>query len=281
MGRSLIKLGILTGLIMILSAVPALAAKPASAKPTGNDISWPQCGKTVPSGQAFGIVGVNGGLATTTNPCLKDQLLWATTSTGSISTQPKIQLYVNTANPGELIGQITTWPTNNIDMTGILAPNPYGSCDGQNTQACSWQYGWNRAVEDVWNRFLPAAQSAGINTDPDAYNWWLDVETENTWQSGSAEALARNVADLEGMTAYFQSRSGRVGIYSTAYQWGQIVGNSVETNSNLNQLPSWLAGARNRKDAQSKCSLASLTTGGSVVLTQYVANNLDYDNSCI
>ena len=46
----------------------------------------------------------------------------------------------------------------------------------------------------------------------------------NTWQSGSAEARARNRATLEGMTDYLVSRGATVGLYSTSYQWGQIVG---------------------------------------------------------
>lgn len=37
---------------------------------TGNDISYPQCGAAFPSSPAFGIVGVNGGLANDLNPCL-------------------------------------------------------------------------------------------------------------------------------------------------------------------------------------------------------------------
>ena len=41
----------------------------------GYDVSWPQCGKSLPSDHAFGIVGVNGGTAANTNPCLSDQLV--------------------------------------------------------------------------------------------------------------------------------------------------------------------------------------------------------------
>src|SRR6185295_18639642 len=44
----------------------------------GFDISWPQCGKPVPAQPyGFGIVGVTGGRAFTTNPCLGDQVAWA------------------------------------------------------------------------------------------------------------------------------------------------------------------------------------------------------------
>ncbi len=92
--------------IVSLSGGLVYAARPGAPTDTtkiGNDISWPQCGRTLPKGQAFGIVGVNGGKATTTNPCLADQLKWAAGSTGLNPNQPSTQLYVNTANPGEVL----------------------------------------------------------------------------------------------------------------------------------------------------------------------------------
>jgi hypothetical protein len=272
--------------LAVLSAAPVAAGRPGSTvKPTtavGNDISWPQCSTTLPTTHAFGIVGVNGGLATTTNPCLAIQLQWAYRAVGGTS-QPIAQLYVNTANPGEIIDQVQTWPVNNIDPAGFntTSTNPYGVCGGQNDLACSWQYGWNRAVNDVIEKFVPAARTAGVNADPAGYTWWLDVETGNTWQSGSPEALARNAATLEGMTAHFQSKGGKVGIYSTNYQWGVIAGTNVGATGNLAGLDSWLAGARNLRGAQSNCSKPSLTTGGRVTLTQYVSGDLDYDYSCV
>ncbi len=109
----------------------ASAARPAAGSPTrtplGIDVSWPQCGKRLPTGQAFGIVGVNGGLATTTNPCLKDQLLWAKQSVGGTA-QDAVQVYVNTANPGGL--NTDSWPKNNLDPADNITTNPYGTCDG-------------------------------------------------------------------------------------------------------------------------------------------------------
>jgi hypothetical protein len=281
--HTLFKASALTLIIALAISSPAVAAKAASAptaasSPVGNDISWPQCGRSLPSGQAFGIVGVNGGLATTTNDCLSSQLIWTNKSTGT-SKQAKAQLYVNTANPGGL--GTASWPKDNTDPSGTVAPNPYQNCDGNDSLACAWQYGWNRAVQDVSDRFKPAAQSAGMSTSPADYPWWLDVETENTWKSGSTAALRSNVADLEGMTAYFKSFGVTLGVYSTNYQWGQIVGKEVTASSNLNGLGSWLAGARNQTDAKKNCSLPPLTAGGVVKLTQYVSGSLDYDYSCL
>lgn len=243
----------------------------------GNDISFPQCGKTLPVGQGFGIVGVNGGIATTTNPCLSTQLLWASQSFGTLS-QSKIQLYVNTGNPGGL--NTPSWPQNNTDPTGTIAPNPHGTCDGSNSLACAWQYGWNRAVDDVQNKFIPAAQAVNINAEPSTYPWWLDVETTNSWDSGSDVAYQRNVADLEAMVSYFQSKGIKVGIYSTSFQWGQIV-NTLPADSNLNGLQSWLPGAKDLAGAQATCFLPALSSGGTVIMTQYTTDTFDYDYSCI
>lgn len=262
---------------------PSGGGKPSTGGNTelvGYDISWPQCGDRLPTDHYFAIIGVNGGTAANTNPCLADQLAWANTAkTGS--TQARVQLYVNTANPGEVIDQITTWPTSNVDPTGVLTTNPYGDCDGTNTAACSWQYGWNRSVEADVQRFKPAAQAAGISTETANYVWWLDVETMNTWQLNGTEAFARNTAAIEGFGAYYQSKGATVGLYSTAYQWGEITGGTVGATSNLNGLANWRPSGSSLQNAISNCSVAPLTTGGFISLTQYIRKGLDYNHSCI
>lgn len=260
-------------------SLAVVAASPSGAAPSvkggstlGIDVSWPQCGQTLPTGHAFGIVGINGGLATTTNRCLAEQLRWAATAKGG-TVQDRVQLYVNTANPGGL--GTASWPTSSI------AGNPHGACDGGDTIACAWQYGWNRAREDVDDRFIPAARSAGISPDPSEYVWWLDVELENTWKTGGSEAdKASNRAVLEGMTEHFESRGARVGLYSTGYQWGEIAG-TVPASSSLAGRDNWRPGGSSRRNAERACSASPLTPGGRVVLAQFVSGGLDYNVSCI
>lgn len=241
---------------------PLKEARPAP-KPSlvGYDVSWPQCGETLPTNPAFAIVGVTGGLANNTNPCLAEQLAWATTATG-ITAQPKVALYVNTANPGHAG---SWWPTSNT-YGGQTLTNPYGTCTGGEDVACAYVYGWAKAYDDAMTR--------GV-TSPESYLWWLDVEWENTW----SDDQVANRAVLEGMTAYFEGIDARVGLYSTGRQWAAIVG-SVPTDSNLYDLPSWLAGARTLSGAQSNCLLPPLTGGGTVTLTQYLTKNLDHNHSC-
>lgn len=263
----------LSALIVMAAPATALAARPAHAGGgghggststvlTGNDISWPQCGSKLPNGQAFGIVGVNGGLANQPNPCFAEQLAWAQNSKGGTG-QDNAALYVNTANPGDVLAEygVTDWPTSGYS-------DKYGTCAGTytNDAACAYQYGKERAVADT--------QFIGTNNPAD-FKWWLDVETENSWSLNTAN----NAAALEGMVDYFTSLGASVGLYSTQYQWNQIAG-TVDSSSSLYGLNSWLAGASNLSNAQTKCSDPGLT-GGDVTLVQYVAKRTDYDFSCI
>ncbi|WP_427128754.1 hypothetical protein [Pseudarthrobacter sp. S9] len=249
--------------LALMGGSPALAAPALSSEPVGIDVSWPQCGKTLPKQPAFAIVGVNNGLANTTNPCLAAELAWAETAkTPAATSQPRVALYVNTANPG-LKG--SWWPTSNA-YQGKRVANPYGNCATRAFKACSYMYGYAKAYDDAVLR--------GVR-NPASYLWWLDVETENTWQADKSA----NVAVLEGMTAYFTSIGARVGIYSTGSQWRQIAG-SVSSASPLAGLPSWLAGAGSLAGAKTNCSLPGLTPRSRVSMTQYVSGGLDYNFSC-
>lgn len=269
--RNLLRSALVVALAVAAAALAVPGTASAAQTTVGFDVSYPQCGKTLPALRAFAVVGVNGGLATKPNPCLGTQLAWAWKSSGVVSTEPAAQVYLNTANPGEIRNQVSTWP-----KTGTT---PYGLCDGGNSAACSYQYGWERASNSVTSFFAPAAQAAGVKTDPSGYTWWLDVETMNTWQSGSSEARARNRATLEGMTDYVVSRGGKVGVYSTNSQWGQIVG-SVPATSPLAGKPSWLAGATSLSGAKANCAKPALVPGGKVTLTQYVQSGWDRNYSC-
>jgi hypothetical protein len=265
-------LAVLAGLL----AAPGMASASPSDSPDGPtrggyDVSHPQCDTDLPRARAFAVVGVNRGLSTRANPCLTEQLTWAADSSDVIEGQPATQLYLNTANPGDLLEFIGTWPERGV--------TPYGSCDGSNSRACSWQYGWERARNSVVSFFVPAARAARMDSQPARYTWWLDVETMNTWQSGSDAALDRNRATLEGMTAYLVSRNARVGIYSTGRQWSEVVG-TVPRESNLVALDSWLAGAGSLAEAVAACSDSALVPQGEVTLTQYVRDGVDHNHAC-
>jgi hypothetical protein len=239
------------------------AAGVAQAAPSGGplwgvDVSYPQCGKPLPTGQAFAIVGVNGGNAASTNPCLGEELAWAAESTGGTVHDP-VQLYVNTGNPAGG----ASWPRS--------GKNRYGHCDGSNSRACAYQYGWERARDDATVRGIAR---------PEQYMWWLDVEVANSWDY-TQRGGTRNAAVLEGMTEYFTSIGSRgVGLYSTRNMWARIIGNGVASSSSLNGLSNWRPTGSTAEGAAAFCGLAPLTPGGVVEMTQYTME-VDYNHSCI
>lgn len=102
----------------------------------------------------------------------------------------------------------------------------------------------------------------------------------NSWQSGTPQALERNVAALEGFARYYQSKGATVGLYSTGYQWGVITGNTIHENSNLIGLDNWRPSGASLSNAISNC-VEPLTKYGKIVLTQYVKKNLDHNHSCM
>jgi hypothetical protein len=287
-----------TVMALAASALPALAKSGTGTGTTGNDISWPQCGGSYPAGQAFGIVGVNHGLANNLNSCLASELSWAALSTGNALPAgfQKAALYVNTADPGSVVPVVADWPTSNLDPNNVSEypsatnPDPYGACTGSgtNNQACAWQYGWNRAIQDMlWLSTTPTP--AGVSNLPSSYWWWLDVETGNTWETGSA-GLANNVADLRGMVAALENTTettpagvllgGKaVGIYSTSTQWGQIASNSAAGYGTLVGLPDWIPGARTLSAAQANCSLSGFTAPKPTI-TQWFGKPYDGDVAC-
>jgi hypothetical protein len=238
----------------------ATAQARSSATPVGNDISYPQCGRTYPSGQAFAIVGVNGGKASNFNSCFTSEWTWAQTSKGGTK-QPPAQPYLNTGNPGDVLAQynVTDWPSSSV------AGDPYGSCSGtwQDNLPCSWEYGYERASADL------SALSSYHG------KWWLDIETANSWTSD----FGKNQASLEGMVYALEQAGDTVGIYSSSGSWSTLFG-SVRPSSPLYLLDEWRPGAKTLSRAQSNCTLAPFEGNGRIAITQYVSNNLDYDYSC-
>ena len=76
----------------------------------------------------------------------------------------------------------TVWPTSGT--------TPYGTCDGGNSEACSYQYGWERAQNSVTAFFLPAARAAIKPLGEDA--------AERTWQAVlEADAERKSIHDAD------------------------------------------------------------------------------------
>jgi hypothetical protein len=302
--------------LLLLSATPALAAngiKPAgkgnnpssshggSSTPTGNDISYPQCGGSLPSGQAFGIVGVNGGLANNANPCLgpdaavgggnaTSELYWAQATSLGATSQPNASLYVNTADPGNMYKgkPVKDWPRSSISSdpytacttTYVLGSNSITYQVGENSPGCAWQYGYTMAVQDgqllvnaanavdnVSSTTCSLATVSPVPCSPSSYPWWLDIETANSWQSLSTTyGQDMNVADIQGILAGLGYAGATfIGVYSTSYQWVQIVGSPNReqvVSGTFLTLPDWIPGARNLPGAESNCCEISSKPAG-------------------
>lgn len=259
-----------------------------SSTTTGIDVSYPQCGDSLPTGEAFAVVGVNGGLANDYNACLPAQFGYALALPGG-TTQPVAQTYLNTADPGK---SVADWPSpgfvggygSTFTPAGVCGYASGTSGPGADSPGCAYIYGYDMVVgittptESIEGDAPYFARVTGGSLGGQPV--WLDVETGNSWQSG-AVGLAMNIADLQGMVdALLTTGSAPVGIYSTSSQWNQITGTPTGASAgNLAGLPVWVAGARRESDAQANCSLSAFT-GGGVTLTQWFAHPYDQDVSC-
>src|SRR5919197_6369050 len=196
------------GLVLVaLLTLPVVIGAAAAADPSaGYDISYPQCNGSYPSGGAFGVVGVNGGLPYSANPCLgagdgPSELGWAGINA---------QLYANTADPGPALS--SHWPN------GQTSPKQCNTAadPGSNTPACHYDYGWDAAADsyqDAVNAYISLGWApSGATRTPVANQWWLDVETANSWTS----TPTLNVQALHGEADYLSSvGAARIGFYST------------------------------------------------------------------
>ena len=239
-------------LALLAGSAPAAARAPkggGSGSSTGYDVSYPQCNTTLPSRPLFAIVGVNNGRPFNDNPCLRSEYAWASTSTGG---RP-VAFYVNTANPGTLSSHWGNPATPKADCNPLMSDDT----------SCAYDYGWNAAAE--------AMAWAASETGTASGQWWLDVETANSWSSN----VVVNDADLQGAVDYLsQHGASSVGFYSTASQWNAVTG----TPAAFTSAPNWVPGAANAKQAPSLCNASF--GGGRVELVQFPASRLDGDITC-
>ena len=281
-----------TAALSVAVAVPAATASASgpvvSARTTAvrtgpdgvvvvRDVSFPQCHGGLPSGRAaaFAVLGANKGTSYSTNPCLEAQLAWAK----RLPAAPAF--YANTGNPGPL--RARHWPL------GQTVPQVCTSAD-PNSVGCSYDYGWNAARQSL-SIAADAAQRlhhvdrANARQRVANVDWWLDVETMNSWQAYEGhETTAAQRRDAATLTAQIDALRAagvaRIGVYSTSYQWHVITGGRAVTGSRFTGVAVWLAGFGSRASAIAGCR-ASGFTGGPVRMTQYLAaDRFDADVVC-
>lgn len=177
---------VLTVLVALGNVASVIAYGPYTRGTVGIDVSHPNCSVSLPK-TAFGIVGVNGGLVYSTNPCLKAQA----SHFGNLS------LYINTGL--------------NASSSSTYYQAASVGCNGD-AYCAAYNYGHNAARHSI-----EYALSKGINSS----TWWLDVETMNTW---NADVL-QNQKSLQGAYDALSAHGATtIGAYSTTYQWNTITG---------------------------------------------------------
>lgn len=223
------------------SLVGAPATHAAGVYQTGSvgvDVSYPNCGASTPK-SAFGIVGVTSGLVYSNNPCLSAQAKQFS----------NLSLYVNTGL--------------NASQT---SPYYVAAQQGCNGDALCAAYNYGKAAA---NDAIAYATSQGVSSS----TWWLDVETENSW---NADVMQNRQSNQGAYDALVQSGASTVGVYSTTAQWNAITGNW------LNGWPNWGATTwTTAKQAQTYCKGHEFT-GGPSLLMQFTSkkSKVDQDVAC-
>lgn len=232
-------------------AAAPFAPPSAISSAIGYDVSYPQCGSTLPKHLAFAVVGVNDTLANNFNQCLDSEASWAASNATGGTTQPKVSFYVHTADPGNAVAD---WPK--------FGTNPEGECNGSNSIACAYQYGENLALNDLLHLGGMGYKGAAV---------YIDAETGYAYGPP-----ARNDAVLEGMSDAFRSSGDTVGVYSNMTEWQAITGGA--TRSALKTLPVWALGATSVTAAQQNCATPSFA--GPTVMAQAAGTGIDLDVAC-
>ncbi len=262
---------------------------PVTAATVGYDVSFPQCEASAPLSPSFAIVGVDGGLANDANPCLAQQLTWASAAAGlSRPAQPGLSLYLDAADPGS---GVADWPSPAAGAAG--AATPYGACNGSWSRACAYTYATLRAAYSYALAVAAAPPVATAELPPTATvlspaasaPWWIDVEIGASWagRSSSREWARLNIAALHGYVAGLRAAGARgpIGLYSDAYQWRAVTGLRPRASGAYftHAEHDWVTGARSLAQARRACAAAAFS-GSVVALAQFTEGVLDRDYAC-
>jgi hypothetical protein len=193
--------------------VPRYAGPP---RRTGFDVSYPQCGKNLPStNNGFAIVGIAGGRPLTKNKCRGDQWVWAVQ-------QAAAAVYVNTSDPGT--SDPTAWGKQAADsaLFGIRSTGvPLGTPVWLDVETENqWVGSWERHVavlQSMAQTIADAGYPVGVYS---TFNLWYRI-TGNamvnipTWYAigaGTEKAALRLCAE-----------EGFGGVKPSIVQWVQKV----------------------------------------------------------
>jgi hypothetical protein len=215
----------------------------------GYDVSNYQCQDALPDNQIIRVVEVEGSSFGTTNRCLQTEANWAGGG---------LNLYVYLTYGNTVPSSVTTAPP--------------GACNGDTSCA----YGFADA-EDAFTK----ATNAGI---PTGVTWWLDVESDPSWSSSTAENAEMVTGALLGLKA---EGINNAGIYTSPLTWHSIMGDDYQP-----AVPIWLAWYTDSPQTNCTNGIAYAANhgdylpSGPIVMTQYADNvtyggtNFDGDYAC-
>jgi hypothetical protein len=225
----------------IVGMAPGITLNPYPPMGKGYDISFPQCGAPYPKPPYdLAIVGINDGKAFTYNPCLDSQAAWGEASVFSA--------YINLNAPT---------PGHRASLDG-----PAGHCGPSDTGCMAYNYGYNSALDSY-----AYGTAHGVN----ASVWWLDIETENTWDTNQFNNSRTIQGAIDGLAA-----SGVLpGIYSTYLMFPSIAGSYAPGG------PIWVPdGWPSKYSFTDYCTNPALGfAGGTPWLVQYQVDTVPFDQN--
>jgi hypothetical protein len=228
---------------------------------TGYDISWPQCGGTLPPDSQIAIVGADNGHPFSQNPCLSQEAAWSPNTV-------KAQYMVLDSPVG--------WSTPHV--LEYAYHGPAGDCTATDYACQSYNWGYNAAYFAV-----QYAASQGATSK----KWWLDVELPSSTSINPPGASCYtanfwicdtklNSLIITAAVVALREQGEQVGVYSTQSQWGTITGGLPLA------LPIWIAGFDH--PAATYCDPANAETywfaAGRPALVQSLPTTYDPDTAC-
>jgi hypothetical protein len=216
------------------------------ARIRGGDVSWPQCGRDrpMPLGRSFVVVGLTNGPAFQENPCVERQVRWARqhhlhTGAYAVASYP--------SRP-ELRRHGRHGPFSPRTLIGRL--RNVGFAEARRAVATMHRVGLHPPLV------------------------WVDVEpaVRRPW----SHRPRLNAAVVHGVVHGYRHAGHRVGFYSTAKLWRQIVGEVRY------RAPEWrTAGPSSPHDALARCRQPrSSIQGGRPILAQWWTTAHDHDALC-
>ncbi len=205
----------------------------------------------------FAIVSVTRGKALVDNKRFVSEFAWARFGAAAA---PTIYMNLNAPYGSTVAGHIGS-------------PKACAAATNSEPTACEgYNYGYNAAKHSYAYAKANNAVSA---------IWWLDIETANSW----SEDPAVNDATLQGAIDYLNAQGIRVGVYSMAFMWREIMGVGFVPKQALGgsmvTTPVWMpVGIMSQVAATNSClTRTSFIPGNPIWLVQYEASSTAIDQN--